>query len=448
MSSILCASSRLNKIFFRTVKEVRKVENKVREIYKENFTEYLLCLALDVGEGMLKNGGEVARVEDTIERICRAYGAVHVEVFTIISMINAAIRMPDGSYSSQLRRVKQTTTNLNTLEELNALSRRVCREKPSLDVFDNELHDIKRSQPYPTWLHTLSSALVACAFCLFFGGGIIDSVITFFIGLGVAVILNYPSARLNSMAKTVISSFVAATLAGVALIILPETNVDAIIIGAIMLLVPGLMFGTSMRDLLCGDLIAGTLKILQALIQTLMIGFGYMLSYALLGDRLIPEVQAEQGNLFLIQIVTSFITSVTFAILLKANKRHLLNGGICGTLTFAAYFGIYAITSSLFWAAFVSTAVAALFAEVNARAVKAPSIIILMAGVIPTVPGGYLYRAVRDFVRGFTPSAISWLGGAAAVALGIAGGVISLSLVFNIINDYVAKKRKNNNKCK
>ena len=424
------------------------MENKVREIYKDNFTEYLLCLALDVGEGMLKNGGEVARVEDTIERICRAYGAVHVEVFTIISMINAAVRMPDGSYSSQLRRVKQTTTNLNTLEELNALSRKVCREKPSLDEFDRELREAKKNQPYPIWLHTLSSALVACAFCLFFGGGVIDSIITFFIGIGVAAILNYPSTRLNSMAKTVISSFLAATLAGIALIILPDTNVDAIIIGAIMLLVPGLMFGTSMRDLLCGDLIAGTLKILQAIIQTLMIGFGYMLSYALLGDRLIPNVTADDRKLFLIQLLTSFITSVTFAILLKANKRHLVNGGICGTLTYAAYFGIFSLTSSLFWAAFISTAVAALFAEVNARAVKAPSIIILMAGVIPTVPGGYLYRAVRDFVRGLIPSALTWLGGAGAVALGIAGGVVSLSIVFNMVNDYIAKKRKNANKCK
>ena len=419
------------------------MENKVREIYKDDFTEYLLCLALDVGEGMLKNGGEVARVEDTIERICRAYGAVHVEVFTIISMINAAIRMPDGSYSSQLRRVKQTSNNLNTLEQLNALSRRVCKEKPSLDEFDAQLHKIQKEQPYPSWLHTLSSAMVSCAFCLFFGGGIVDSIVTFFVGLAVSLILNLRSHRLNSMAKTVISSFASAMLAGIAFMIFPDINVDSIIIGAIMLLVPGLMFGTSMKDLLCGDLIAGTLKMLQAFIQTLMIGFGYMLSYALIGDRLIPEVSVEQGDLFIIQLITSFVTSVTFAILLKANKRHLINGGICGTLTFATYFGIYTLTSSLFWAAFISTAVATLFAEVNARAVKAPSIIILMAGVIPTVPGGYLYRAVRDFVRGLIPSSMSWLGSAAAVALGIAGGIVSLSIIFGIVNDYINKQRKN-----
>ena len=69
------------------------MKNQTREIYKDNFSEYLLCLALDVGEGMLRNGGEVSRVEDTMERILYAYGAAHVEVFAIISYINAAVRM-------------------------------------------------------------------------------------------------------------------------------------------------------------------------------------------------------------------------------------------------------------------------------------------------------------------------------------------------------------------
>ena len=142
------------------------MENKVREIYKDNFTEYLLCLALDVGEGMLKNGAEVSRVENTIERICQAYGAVHVEVFTIISMINAAVRMPDGSYSSQLRRVKQTSTNLDTLEGLNNLSRKICHEKPSLDEFDEMLHELKNRRAYKPWAHVLSSVIAASAFCL------------------------------------------------------------------------------------------------------------------------------------------------------------------------------------------------------------------------------------------------------------------------------------------
>ena len=423
------------------------MENKVREIYKDDFTEYLLCLALDVGEGMLKNGAEVARVEDTIERICQAYGAVHVEVFTIISMINAAVRMPDGSYSSQLRRVKQTSTNLDRLEGLNNLSRKICRETPSLDEFDEMLHELKTRRAYPKWVNLLSSAVATSAFCLFFGGGFLEALITLFIGAGIYFINNYRSVRLNSMAKTVISSFFAATVAGLSHLVIKELNVDSIIIGAIMLLVPGMMFGTAMRDLLCGDLIAGTLKILQAIIQTLMIGFGYMLTFAMLGERLTPEIAGNSDDIFLTQLIAALVTSVAFGIVFKINRRHLANAGICGLLTFAAYFGIEMITSSLFWAAFISSAVAALFAETHARLVKAPSIVMLMPGVVPIVPGGYLYRCVRDIVCGQNASAIANIGAAAEISLGMAGGVVTLTILYAMLKDYVVKRKNSKKRC-
>ncbi len=416
------------------------MEIRTREIYKDDYADYLLCLALDVGEGMLKNGAEIARVEDTIERICKAYGAAHVECFTIISMITAAIRMPDGSYSSQLRRVRQTENNLNALERFNALSRTVCREMPELDEFDKRIHELKREKPYPAWIQLLASAFGTFVFCLFFGGGIIESLISFVIGFLTAVILNIRSKRLNTMAKTVISAFTAATLAGLSAMLINNLNVDSIIIGVIMLLVPGMLFGTAMRDLLCGDLLAGTLKTLQALLQTLMIGFGYVLAYSIIGDRLITELSLT-GN-FWVELVMAVLSSMTFAVIFKTNKRHLLNAAVCGLFTFATYYGVEKLTASLFWAAFISSVVAALFSEIMARVCKAPAIVILMPGVISTVPGGYLYRGARNFVSyGMTP-ALAYLGDAAAIALGIAGGFVTVSILFGMLMDH-SMKRKN-----
>ena len=55
-------------------------------------TEALLECALDVGEQMLICGAEISRVEDTVERICYAYGASRVDVFTITSCINATVK--------------------------------------------------------------------------------------------------------------------------------------------------------------------------------------------------------------------------------------------------------------------------------------------------------------------------------------------------------------------
>lgn len=64
--------------------------------------DQILCLSLDIGEGLLKNGDSVHHVEDAVKRICRAYGGKHIEVFVISSLVLASIRMSDGSSSSQI----------------------------------------------------------------------------------------------------------------------------------------------------------------------------------------------------------------------------------------------------------------------------------------------------------------------------------------------------------
>lgn len=424
------------------------MEVKTREIYKDDFTEYLLCLALDVGEGMLKNGGEVSRVEDTIERICRAYGAEHVEVFTIVSMINAAVRMPDGSYSSQLRRVKQTGNNLGMLESLNSLSREICRTTPSLEAFEEKIVGLKKTPAYPAWVQIIASATLASAFSMFFGGNFLDALVTFIIGAIIHCVNNYTSKKINAIAKTVLSSFIAATVAASLSMLIPALNVDYIIIGAIMLLVPGLLFGTAMRDLFCGDLIAGTLKILQAMIQTLMIGFGYMLTYAILGDALVSATSTDSAEQLLVQLITSAITALAFAVVMKTNKRHLAVAALYGFLTFGIYYLILHFTDSLFWAAFISAVGAAVLSEINARLRRSPTIVLLILALIPIVPGGYLYRAVRDLVKGSSIAGLLELGNAAAVALGIAGGIVATSIIFMMISDWLKrlKDKKNANK--
>ena len=88
---------------------------------------------------------------------------------------------------------------------------------------------------------------------------------------------------------------------------------------------------------------------------------------------------------FFIQLITSFITSAAFAIMFRVNRRHLIFIGICGTLTYAAYYTLLFFTKSLFVAAFVSSMVTAIYAEVLARLRHAPTIIFVLTGIVPTV---------------------------------------------------------------
>lgn len=246
------------------------------------YADDLLRLALDVGEGMLKNGGEISRVEDTIERICRAYGAVHVEVFTIISVIHASVRMADDSYSSQMRRVKSTGMNFSLLEELNSLSREVCHDLPDFSYFDEKVRALKQKKYVSNMVLMLAWAFGAASFAVFFGGGVWEGFWAALAGVAMFCIDTYSSKRMNSIAKNVLSSFVAALVAAVS-VLLRGGEGSVIVMGSLMLLVPGVSIGIAMRDIFCGDLLSGMLKLLQACLAALMLAFGYILAATLMG---------------------------------------------------------------------------------------------------------------------------------------------------------------------
>ena len=89
--------------------------------------EALLHCFLDLGEAMLAAGADVNRVEDTLTRLGRAYGAVRMDVFVITSSIVVTMSLPDGRDVTQTRRILTPGgTDLTILEDLNALSRRYC----------------------------------------------------------------------------------------------------------------------------------------------------------------------------------------------------------------------------------------------------------------------------------------------------------------------------------
>ena len=255
--------------------------------FSEHTAEYLLCLALDIGEGMLKCGAEIHRVEDTMERICKAYGAAHVEIFAIPSVIIAAVRMPDGEYSSQMRRVKKGGNNLSLLERFNEISRNICRNTPPLPEVDDMIRQAKQKKVYPKWLHFLSYALASGSFAVFFGGSWRDGIVAAVIGVVFSLVDLISLDGINQFAQTAMQAFLGGLLSCLAVRVGIGDDVGMIMIGTIMILIPGVFFSTALRDLLCGDFLAGTLKTVQAILSTLMIAFGYLLAMFLVGGSLI-----------------------------------------------------------------------------------------------------------------------------------------------------------------
>lgn len=248
-----------------------------------SYADKVLCLALDIGENILLCGGEINRVENTIERICKAYEAEHIEVFTINSLIVAAIRLKDGSYSNQMRRMGQAGKDLYHLERFNALSRRICAEKTPVDEALELVIKTKDKSPYPAIFSIIGAFFATSAFAVFFGGSLLDALVAGIAGIIIYFIDQHSPSYINRIASTVICSFIAGTLAHLAVLWGLGHSVDHIMIGIIMILIPGITFGYALRDFLFGDLLSGLLKLVEAILLAVMIALGFALPIIIMG---------------------------------------------------------------------------------------------------------------------------------------------------------------------
>ncbi len=243
----------------------------------------VLDTILDIGCRLLEAGAEVRRVEDTVERLCLAYGAHDVDVFSIVVLIGVTSEGPNGDHYTQIRKVGSIGNSLVRIEKLNALSRRLCACPEDPWEVKEEVKRICCRQTYPGYLMYIAAAIAAGGFAVFFGGDWIDGLIAALIGLEIMLFSRHTPAKVNSTLKTFVTAFVsgAAVLGLCALI--PGGQPDKIMIGTIMLMIPGLALWTSLRDLFGGDMVSGLLRFVQALFTAALIAAGYGLAWLTLG---------------------------------------------------------------------------------------------------------------------------------------------------------------------
>ncbi len=267
-----------------------KFANKIMPLENVDVSGYsaelILTKALDIGENLLKCGGEPHRIEDTIERICYSYGAVATDVFALPSLIIASIRMEDGSSKSQVRRVYKTANNMYRLEKINDISRKLCEGKITLEDVEKEINDTINHKPFSKYLILLGGVLGAGGFAVFFGGGLMDAIVAAIAGLVISV-FNFHKVKFSSnFFYVALVSFFGA-LVGIGLHKLGfGENLDMIMIGTIMLVIPGLAFGNAVRDLLFGDTVSGIIQLVQAVLLAVMVAFGFIAAIIVFGGVL------------------------------------------------------------------------------------------------------------------------------------------------------------------
>lgn len=236
----------------------------------------VLSLAMDLGKSMVKCGAEMNRVEETIIRVCYAYGMKRVEVFSIISMMTVTAFDADGEDYTQSRRIYAYSNNLGRLERLNALSRKICFECPDIAIAREELEKINNEEKKFRLSACLGNCIAAAAFTVFFGGSWRDSLASVPIAVMIYLMNSIIKAKgMNRLFFTSVCSALSGFLALLFVYLGLADNASMIMIGDIMLIIPGLMLINSIRELLCGDVMSGLMRFLESMIIALSIACGF-----------------------------------------------------------------------------------------------------------------------------------------------------------------------------
>lgn len=225
----------------------------------------ILNFSTTAGKIMLESGGEIYRVEETIFTICKSFGVQEVDVFASTTSIVATI-IDNGKIHTIVKRITDRGVNLNKVHNINSLSRRIYAERPDIKTCEEELEKIKSDDSYSLIKKLIYAGIATSTFTVLFEGGIHDFILAFFIGVIVQFISETLSkSYLNQFFRNALCGSIVALTSILFLKLGFIENIDKLIAGTIMLLVPGLSLTNSIRDILEGQLVAGLTKAAEAL---------------------------------------------------------------------------------------------------------------------------------------------------------------------------------------
>lgn len=243
--------------------------------------EKLLTTVVKAGKMLLESGAEIYRVEETMVRLCESYPEVQeADSFVTSTGIMMSI-VVNGKTSTKVMRIYNRSVDLNVIDRVNSLSRKVCEHSISVDELESSLVEIEKEERYTYLTTLLFGAIGTAAFAIFFDGSFMDAIAAFFVGIFIrCVTIFFDEIGLNAFFTNVIASGIAVLFSYMLKVIFVQIDMHIVIIASIMLLVPGLAITNAIRDTVAGDYLAGLSRGTEACLIALAIalGAGFMLS--------------------------------------------------------------------------------------------------------------------------------------------------------------------------
>ena len=252
----------------------------------------LVDTAALAGEIMLSSGAETYRVEDTMSHILKTSDIGTIETLALLTGI--VVTVNDESMEQPLtvmKTVNDRVTNMSTIIKVNDISRKYCSGKITLEEAYERLNHV-RGKEYNRFLYNLGTVGIAIGFAMMFGGQGKELVVTALVGAFLATVITL--GKIAKWSGILVNAFSAMGIAMIAMFfkgfIFPDMDMDVVIIGAIMPIVPGVAITNAIRDTLQADYLSGCGRILEAFLTAASvavgIGLGMIMANGLFGGVL------------------------------------------------------------------------------------------------------------------------------------------------------------------
>ncbi|MRH44268.1 threonine/serine exporter [Aquibacillus halophilus] len=239
----------------------------------------IIKVCLLAGKIMIQSGAETHRVEDTMMRIASSFGSRDSQSYVTPTGILFSI---EGTEATNFVRISERSTDLHKVTVVNSISRQITSGELTLIEANRLLKEVDaKTHTYSIFIQVLAASIVSGCFTIMFQGQWTDFIPALIVGgIGFASMVYFHRIVEIQFFAEFLASLIIGSLALLFIHLDIGQELDKIIIGSVMPLVPGLLITNAVRDLMAGHLVSGLSKGAEAFLTAFAIGAGIAVAFS------------------------------------------------------------------------------------------------------------------------------------------------------------------------
>ena len=385
--------------------------------------EHAIGFVLALARALHRYGTPTYRLEVAIDQVCGLLG-LEAEVFSTPTTIIMSFGAPT-ELRTRMMRLDGGELDLGKLAQVDALGDAVAAQQITPAEGRRQLDALIAAPPqFGRVVTTIASGASSASLAAFFGGGLADCVLAGAIGLMLGLLAAFvrrstDQARVLELVAGAFAAFCAALASSV----WPALSPSVVTVAALIIFLPGMSLTVAMTELATRNLIAGTARLMSAVIVLLELVVGVAL-----GERAAASVVHVHAGIPVGLPEWSYwialaISAVGTAIVVQAQLRAF------GWIVAAAIVGYLGTRFGNAWlgdqmGVMVGAFAVSALGNLYARYLRRPAQVVLVPAVLMLVPGSMGLRGMTSMLDRDTIGGVETVFAMFVVAIAIVAGLL------------------------